>query len=175
MVDSITNTSVMMVITLTLCNWIAATLPFITFKSKPDLTSGTATCIVAWHVFCIIYGLIVTSLMALPTIQTVQCCIASIDKMEGFTSDINFQCSHFSCNYYRTFTIIPFISIIWSTFSVQFQIHNIFRYLHDRQQEAGSYDRLIQRLTAAQQDGGGLGNDLNFDMDGIILAHETKL
>jgi hypothetical protein len=58
---------------------------------------------------------------------------------------------------------------------VQFQIHNIFRYLHDRQQEAGSYDRLIQRLTAAQQDGGGLGNDLNFDMDGIILAHETKL
>mmetsp|Transcript_6687 Transcript_6687/g.10966 ORF Transcript_6687/g.10966 Transcript_6687/m.10966 type:complete len:210 (+) Transcript_6687:68-697(+) len=167
--------SVMIVIILTLCNWIAATLPFIALTSKNELTSGTASCIVAWHVLCLFYGIVTITLMALPALQTVQCCIASIDDMEGITKDIDFDCPEYTCNYFKVFILLPFLSIVWSTFTVHYQVHNVFRFLHERQQEQSSYDRLIQRLTTAHREGVASGSDLNFNLDGIILANETRL
>lgn len=169
------RSSVMIVVILTLCNWIAATLPFIALKFKKDFTAGAASCIVAWHVLCILYGVVTITLMALPAVQTIQCCIANVDDIEGITKDIDFDCPVYTCNYFKVFTLLPFVSIIWSTFTVHYQVHNMFRFLHERQQEQGSYDRLIQRLTSAHREGVATGSDMNFNMDGIILANETRL
>lgn len=176
--------SVLLVVCLTVCNWITAILPGV-FKYKEYLTAQYSSGVVAWHVFCIIFGILTMSLMALPTVQTVQCCVVSFDNMKGFTKTIEFNCSSYSCDYMNMFIIIPFLSIVWSTLSVHYQIHNIFRYLHERQQEEGSYDRLIQRLTAVHREGGHRGStgpgerggnlEMNIDLEGIILASEMHL
>ena len=175
-----TRTSVLLVTALSLCNWIAAALPFLTFKARPDLSSRLSTCVATWHVLCVIYGVIAMTFMALPTMQTLQCCIVSFDNdMRGFTKDMDFNCPLYTCNYFKIFTILPFISIIWSTFSVHYQLHNMFCFLRDRQQEESSYDRLVQRLTAAHRDeeatGAQGGPDLDFNLDGIILANERRV
>jgi hypothetical protein len=163
--------SVLVVVFLTLCNWVAATLPHL-FKYKNMLNSQFVSGIVGWHILCVIYGVVAMTLMALPTLQTIQCCVVSFDNTEGFTNKIDFDCPSYSCDYLNMFIIVPFLSIVWSTFCVHYQIHNIFRYLHDSQQEAVSYDRLVQRLTAAQG-GGAHAAPRGFDLDGIILANET--
>ena len=166
------SSSFIVILALTICNIIAAALPH-SFNNMKLLTVENCTGVALWHVACILFGILVLALMALPTIQTLHCCVISFDNIDGFTKGIDFNCPNFSCDYLDFFFILPFITIAWSTFSVHYQLHNIFRFLYERQQEAESYDRLARRLIQAHQEGNNTG--LNFNMDGIILSNETRL
>lgn len=172
------NASILVVAFFTLANWIAAVLPHV-FKHKKSLTSFSANLIVTWHILCIAYGIVDVTLMAPHALQVIKCCVVSFEDAGGFTRDMDFLCHSYDCNYWKVFVVLPFISVVWSAFSVHYQVYNIFRFLHDSQQEAESYDRLIQRLTSALREGGPANSTAealgNFNLDGIILANETVL
>lgn len=163
--------STIIVILFTGCVWAAASI-FIVCQFKQTLTSVSASWVVGWHVFCILFGLISSFLFSVPTMQTVQCCIASFSDVKGITEEVDFLCHSYSCSYMKLFVVLPYISMVWSSLTLHYQVHNIFRYLYERQQEATSYDRVIQRIVAAHQSGGGPLN-----LDGIILnnTHDTCL
>merc|ERR1712194_637212 len=87
-----------------------------------------------------------TILFSVPAVRIFNCCLYDLDFLNDVTSEMEFDCEALSCSYSTASIWLPLVSFISCALLTYQQVHNIYRYLHDKKVEHDNYDRLIHQL-----------------------------